>query len=149
MCLSSWGKMDLRNLWDRIFGRKVINSLDALNYTFKQVSQRLQKLSNDRVILDQLKDLLAKNIAKEQQLMSQITDWAATEQADLSAISTTLDSITTGIKALDDLITKFQNSPGTLSPEDQAALDQIQAASKALVTKAAAIDVNPPAPPSA
>lgn len=78
--------------------------------------------------------------------MSQITDWAATEQASLTTISTTLDGIVTGIAALDVLIANFQNSPGTLSAADQAALDAIQASSTALVTKAGAIVVNAPVP---
>ena len=81
--------------------------------------------------------------------MSQITDWAATEAADLTTISTTLDAIVAGITALDALITNFQNSPGTLSAADQAVLDGIQAASKALVAKSQAISVTPPVPPSA
>jgi hypothetical protein len=81
--------------------------------------------------------------------MSVITDWAAQEQADLTEISNTLDTIVAGIAALDVLITNFQNSPGTLSPADQAALDGIQAASKALKAKSAAISVAPPVPPTA
>ena len=81
--------------------------------------------------------------------MSQITDWAAAEQADLTQISTTLDAIVAGVTALDTLITNFQNSPGTLSAPDQAALDGIQAASKALVSKASAISTAPPTPPAA
>lgn len=78
--------------------------------------------------------------------MSQITDWAAKEQADLTAISTTLDGVVTGIAALDTLITNLQNS-GTLSASDQAALDAISAASTALVAKTQAISVAPPAAP--
>ena len=85
----------------------------------------------------------------EKTIMSAITDWAAQEQADLAAISTTLDNIVTGIAALDKLITDFQNSPGTLSAADQAALDAIKAASGALVSKAQAISVTPPTPPPA
>ena len=84
----------------------------------------------------------------EKRIMSQITDWAAQEQADLTAISTTLDGIVAGIAALDALITQFQSSPGTLSASDQAALDGIKAASAALVTKAGAISVAPPAAPT-
>ena len=81
--------------------------------------------------------------------MSQITDWAATEQADLTAISNTLDTVVAGVAALDTLITNFQNSPGALSPADQTALDAIQTASKSLVAKASAISVTPPVPPAA
>ena len=39
--------------------------------------------------------------------MSQVTDWAAKEQADLTAISTTLDGLVAGIAALDTLITNL------------------------------------------
>lgn len=81
-------------------------------------------------------------------MATNIQDWAAQEQADLSAISTTLDSIVTGVAALNKLIVDFQNSPGTLSGPDQAALDQIQAASKALVEKAKAISTTAPTPPA-
>ena len=90
---------------------------------------------------------LDKILSNQGKLMSQLTDWAAAEQADLTAISNTLDTIVAGVAALDTLITNFQNSPGTLSPSDQAALDAIQTASKALVTKSAAIVVTPPGPP--
>lgn len=77
--------------------------------------------------------------------MSAITDWAAKEQADLTAISSTLDSITAGIQALDAKIVALQSSPGTLSASDQAALDDIEASSSALVAKAAAISTAEPA----
>ena len=80
--------------------------------------------------------------------MSKITDWAAQEQADLTAISNTLNSIVQGIAALGALITTFQNSPGTLAPADQAALDAIQKQSDALVAQSAAISVAPPGPSS-
>ena len=83
----------------------------------------------------------------ENKIMSAITDWAASEQADLTSISTTLDTVVSGIAALDTLITNLQNSPGTLSASDQAALDAIKAASTALVAKSGAISVTPPAPP--
>lgn len=53
-------------------------------------------------------------------------------------------SIKTGIQALDDKITAFNNSPGTLSAEDQAMLDGIVTDSAALATAANAIV--PPVP---
>jgi hypothetical protein len=80
----------------------------------------------------------------ETTIMSQITDWAAKEQANLDTISKTLDGIVTGVANLDTMIQNFQNSPGTLSPTDQAALDAIANASSTLVTKAEAISVAPP-----
>ena len=113
------------------------------------VFANLKGLTDNKAELAQLVSLLSANIQKEQGFMSQITDWAAAEQADLTQISTTLDAIVAGVTALDTLITNFQNSPGTLSAPDQAALDGIQAASKALVSKASAISTAPPTPPAA
>ena len=84
----------------------------------------------------------------KKEIMSAITDWAAKEDADLTAINATLDGIVTGVAGLDELIKQLQNSPGTLSPEDQAVLDRIEAASAALVTKAGAIDTSAPKPPT-
>ena len=74
--------------------------------------------------------------------MSAITDWAAKE-------ATALASIQTGIANLDTMIQNFQNSPGTLSAEDQAALDAISATSTSLATAANAVPspVPVPAPP--
>ena len=74
---------------------------------------------------------------KVDQLMSQVTDFAAKVQAHF-------DSITAKIKSLDDKIQAFQNSPGTLSAADQAALDVIANESAALDTAADA--PLPPAP---
>jgi hypothetical protein len=80
----------------------------------------------------------------ESRIMSAVTDWAAKEQANLDAISGTLDGIVTGIAALDAKIVALNASPGALSAADQAALDAIQAASAALVTKSAAISTTSP-----
>jgi hypothetical protein len=120
-----------------------------ISYEFTQIARALEDLITNRTGFSKLLDLLTENIKKEQDFMSQITDWAVGQRADLSAISATLDAIVTGIAALDKLITDFQNSPGVLSPSDQAALDAVQSASKALVTKSAGIVVTPPAPPTA
>ena len=80
--------------------------------------------------------------------MSKVTDFAAAVQTAFDKVSTDLDKIVAGIAALDAAITAFQNSPGTLSAEDQAALDDIQAKSQALVAKADAVDVTAPTPPA-
>jgi hypothetical protein len=98
--------------------------------------------------LREIKNLLSLSIIQGRNIMSKITDFAAAEGVSLAAISATLDSIVAGVAALDTLINNFQNSPGALTPADQAALDGIQAASAALVTKAAAISVTPPVPPA-
>ena len=80
--------------------------------------------------------------------MSKVTDFAAAVQTAFDKVSADLDTITAGIAALDAAIAAFQNSPGVLSPADQAALDDIQAKSQALVAKADAVNVTPPTPPA-
>jgi outer membrane murein-binding lipoprotein Lpp len=85
---------------------------------------------------------------KLEQIMSQITDFAAKCQASLDKVSGDLDSITTDIAALNTLIQTLQNSPGTLGPADQAALDTIATNAAALATKADGVvpPVLPPVP---
>lgn len=78
-------------------------------------------------------------IGNQEITMSQISDFAAKVEANFA-------STKSGIQALDDKIVAFQNSPGTLSPEDQAALDAIVADSATLATAANA--VVPPVPPT-
>jgi len=97
----------------------------------------------DRVF-DILERILQSNLAINrgiEQLMSQISDFAAKVNANFA-------SIKAGIASLDAQIQAFQNSPGTLSAADQAALDAIVASSTALATAANAAVV-PPVPPAA
>jgi len=78
---------------------------------------------------------------------SAIQTFAAAEQATLASLATAITTVGTGVIALDALITTLQNSPGTISAADQATLDQIQAASKALVAQVNAISTTPPGTP--
>lgn len=57
--------------------------------------------------------------------------------------------IVAGVKALDDMIVAFQNSPGTLSTTDQAMIDDIVAASADLRDTVKAVDTTPPGNPPA
>lgn len=95
---------------------------------------------------------------KENIIMSQITDWAATEEADLTAIKGTLNTITTdvtgfsmGVTALDELIQSLEG--GGLSDADIAKLAEVKGMSAglviqgaAVVTQISAISVAPPVP---
>ena len=112
------------------------------------ILDHIREIQKRQFTLSAIALLIKDNIQREQKLMSQLTDWAASEQADLAAISTALDTVVTGVSALDNLITNFQNSPGTLSATDQSALDAIQSASHTLVTKAQAISTVPPVQPA-
>jgi hypothetical protein len=91
--------------------------------------------------LESLADIPTKHDLQEteRKIMSQLTDWAATEDADLTAINANLDAIVTTVANLNAQIAAFNNSPGTLSASDQAALDAIKATSDTLVTESAAI----------
>ena len=76
-----------------------------------------------------------------------IQAFATAEAAILNSLSAALTNLANGIIALDAMITAFQNSPGTLSSSDQAALNAISAQSTALVTQANAISTAAPNAP--
>ena len=61
--------------------------------------------------------------------MSAVTDFAAKVESNFATIKA-------GIQALDDKINAFNNSPGVLSPADQAALDSIVSDSADLAQRA-------------
>ena len=83
----------------------------------------------------------------EKTIMSQLTDWAATEEADLTAIQTALTSIVTAIAALNAQIATLQANAGTLSAADAASLAQIKTDSDTLLANAQAV-LNPATPPT-
>lgn len=89
---------------------------------------------------------------KLEEMMSKISDYAAQTHANYTKLSQGLDDIKDDIKTLDDKIAAFNDSPGTLSTEDQKTLDDLQAESQAIVDKTTALNDqhpnNPPAPPA-
>ena len=85
-------------------------------------------------------------------IMSAISDFASKQNAHNDKIDTAIDGIQGDVTALKDLITKLQNSAGTITPEDQASLDALEARAAALEQKVTALDAqteNPPTPPTA
>lgn len=82
--------------------------------------------------------------------MSAITDFAAKQKEFNDRQDAAVQGLTDDVKFLNDKLTAIQNSPGTLSPEDQAALDEALARTEALTTTLEALDSQtPPAPPVA
>ena len=69
-------------------------------------------------------------------IMSAISDFAAAQAAFNADVSADLDTIQTAITALNAQITTLQNSPGPISPADQATLNDLQTAGLALQSKA-------------
>lgn len=95
-------------------------------------------------------DLLVKLNSMERKIMSAISEFAVRQNQFNDRIDNAVTSIQGDVKFLSDKITEMQNSPGPISPEDQASLDALQARSAALADKIEALDaLTPPAPPSA
>lgn len=98
----------------------------------------------------------------EVRIMSVISDFVAKQAAFNSRQGAAVDSIVSsvaGISAdidlLNEKITELQNSPGGITPEDQALLDQLQAQGEEVATKVEAAStalanldaLTPPKPP--
>jgi cob(I)alamin adenosyltransferase len=83
-------------------------------------------------------------------LMSAISDFVTKQNAVNDQIDAAVTGLTSDIKNLSDQITQLQNSPGTITPADQALLDGIEARTKTIADKLTALDaVTPPvAPPT-
>jgi hypothetical protein len=83
-------------------------------------------------------------------IMSAISDYVAKQQAFNDRQSAAIDGITADIKFVNDKLNAIQNSPGTLSAEDQQSLDEALARQEVVTTKLEALDAQtPPTPPAA
>jgi len=76
-----------------------------------------------------------------------IQAFAAAETSVLNSLVTAINNIATGVAALDALITTLQNSPGDITPADQATLDAIQAQTTQIQAQLTAINTTPPGTP--
>jgi hypothetical protein len=91
----------------------------------------------DRIDIEPILSAIAEAIADLKQTTIQQGDRIMSAVSDFSAkVESNFATIKAGIDALDAKIVAFQNSPGTLSPDDQAALDQIVADSANLAQRA-------------
>lgn len=85
-----------------------------------------------------------------QLIMSAISDFAAKQTAHNDAIDAAVSGLQDDIKALNDKIAELQTSTGTITPEDQALLDGLEARGAAIADKLAALDaLTPPVVPAA
>lgn len=78
--------------------------------------------------------------------MSAITDFAAKIEANDATLKAKLEAIATGVQSLDAKITALEGTLVGLTPEEQAALDQVSSESDALVAQANAINTADPTP---
>lgn len=84
----------------------------------------------------------------EVRIMSIISDFAARQNAYNDKLDQAHSGLTDDIQAMKEIIEKFQNTPGAITPEDQALLDELETRAATAVAKAEALDnLTPPAPP--
>lgn len=82
-------------------------------------------------------------------MSSPIADYADRAKAYQDSMDASIDGIQGDVVFLNEKIAALQASQGTLTPEDQALLDQIEARGLALADKVKAVDdMTPPAPPA-
>jgi hypothetical protein len=85
---------------------------------------------------------------KLERIMSAISDFAAKMTAFTDRQDKAVADLQGDVKSLQDQIAALQASPGTITPEDQALLDGIQAHASTVADKLDALDaLTPPAVP--
>jgi len=83
-----------------------------------------------------------------EKIMSNISEFVDAQNAFNDQIDTAIAGLTGDVKNLSDQILALQNSAGSVTPEDQALLDGIQARVKVMADKLTALDqVTPPVVP--
>jgi hypothetical protein len=86
----------------------------------------------------------------ETRIMSAISDFAVKQNAFNDRIDASITGVRADVTGLNDLILRLQNSPGPISPEDQASLDSLQVRGEAITAKLEALDaLTPPVVPAA
>lgn len=82
----------------------------------------------------------------ERNIMSVISQFAEKQKAFNDRQATAIDGLvsstqglTDDVKSLNDKITALQNSPGSITPEDQALLDNLQAQGESTASRAEAV----------
>jgi len=86
--------------------------------------------------------------AQGESIMSAISDFAAKQDAHHARQDTAVAGLQADVQALKDEIARLQTTPGTITPEDQALLDAIEARAAGISDKLEALDsLTPPATP--
>ncbi len=107
--------------------------------------------STSKTDLGQVLVVLSATILQLEHVMSAISDFSTKVNAAFDTLGTAVDGLTTDVQTLNDTIKKLQDSAGTVTPEDQALLDEIQTRAQGVADKAKALDdltAAPPTPPA-
>jgi hypothetical protein len=91
----------------------------------KTIKWLIEQLKIEIILTRILDDFIKKSDLEkmEKKIMSKITDIESAQKAYFDEMGVIVDNIASDVKLLNDKLTAIQNSPGTLSPEDQASLD--------------------------
>lgn len=83
--------------------------------------------------------------------MSALSDFLAHQKAYNDQMNAYVSAILNDVNHLNDVIKQLQESPGAVSPEDQAAIDELQKQGQSLLDRMKALDdmTPPPVPPAA
>jgi hypothetical protein len=91
---------------------------------------------------------LAKLLTLGEKTMTVIGDFAARQREFNDRMDAAISGLTEDIATLNAKILELQTSPGTITPEDQALLDELQARGETISAKLEALNaLTPPAPP--
>lgn len=121
-----------------------------------KLAKALRQLANEveelRHSLDRLKSQSLPTQADlkemENKIMSAISDFAAKQKSFNDRQDAAVTGLQGDVEYLVKKIEELQSTPGSITPEDQALLDEIQTRSEAIATKLEALDaLTPPAPP--
>lgn len=107
-----------------------------------QLVRELSQINNNQAILCRLAEM-------EKNIMSKISEFATAQNAHNDRQDAAVTDLQGDIQALNDKITELQNSPGGITPEDQALLDALQTRGEAISAKLEALAaLTPPTPPA-
>lgn len=104
----------------------------------------------EQIVARKLDELAAALATLRTDIMTAISDFAAQQKTFNDDIAADLTAIQGAIATLNTTITNLQNSQGTVSPEDQALIDDLVTQGTALAAQAdTTAGKTPPAPPPA
>lgn len=128
-------------------GREIIRGVD---YTqkLKQAMAEIMALLGRRDIAE-LKNALAYLTSVGERTMTAISDFASAQTAFNDRMDLAVAGITDDLRELNAQIQKLQQSPGAITAEDQALLDDLQRRGETISAKMEALDaLTPPEPPA-
>lgn len=125
-----------------MFG-KLSNSISELACEVRKLGRNIENSNNNQAILNRLAEMECK-------IMTAIETYGEAVNAAFDKIGSAVEGVSSDVQWLKDEIVKLQNTPGPISPSDQAILDGIQARAEAVVAKVEALDAltTPPATPA-